>query len=287
MWNLKDKVVVITGATSGIGRAAALAIAKHDPKLYLTYRNDKRGKNLLTQLKKIDSNLKIELIKCDFSKQDSIRECAATINMKADHIDVLINNAGMFNVKYRETHEGIENTFAVNHLGYFLFTNLLLDKLKLPAESRIINVASEAHELLNRLNWENINFSKDYGGGVNAYAQSKLSNLMFTYLLALRVSINNISVNAIHPGVINTGIGAQDRSWIGNFLKILLVPFLPRPKDGATSIIYLATKNDDGITGEYFIDCKQAISSPYSKNLEEAQKLWDLSERLVNEEFSI
>jgi NAD(P)-dependent dehydrogenase (short-subunit alcohol dehydrogenase family) len=287
MWDLKDKVVVITGATNGIGRAAALAIAKHNPKLFLTYRDYKRGQNLLIQLKKIDSNLQIELIKCDFLNQASIRECAATINKKTGHINVLINNAGIFNVKYRETLEGIENTFAVNHLGYFLFTNLLLNKLGLSEKSRIINVTSETHELLDKLNWEDINFSKDYGEGVNAYAQSKLSNLMFTYLLASKLSKNNISVNAIHPGVINTGIGTQDRSWIGNLLKALLAPFLPRPEDGATSIIYLATKSDAGTTGEYFIDCKQARSSPYSKNLEEAQKLWDLSEHLVNEEFSI
>ena len=287
MWNLKDKTVVITGATNGIGKAAALELAKQGPKLLLTYRNQELADNLLAEIKTVSPDVSIELIYCDFSAQSSIRECAAEIISSQDKIDVLINNAGVVNTSYHETSEGIENTFAVNHLGYFLFTNLLLKKMKGPEESRIINVSSAAHSFVKDMNWENINFKDDFGQGMQVYGQSKLANLLFTRHLAIKLSTDNISVNAIHPGGVNTALGSQNKALFGKILKVMLKPFFRSPLKGASSIVYLATKNDDGITGEYFVDCKQAKSSSYSKNLEEAQKLWDLSEQLVNEEFSI
>lgn len=286
MWSLKDKVVVMSGSTNGIGKAALIEIAKYDPRLFLTYRNKKRTKHILSKLKKINPNLRIELMHCDFSQQTSIRKCSEEINLKTNHIDVLINNAGVFNVNYHETPEGIENTFAVNHLGYFLFTNLLLKKMMSQNETRIINVTSEAHESLDELNWKDLNFSKHYDDGVKAYAQSKLANLLFTKLLASKVLKTNISVNALHPGVISTGIGNQDKSYLEKILKLILVtPFSPTHKDGASSIIYLATEDYNFVTGEYFIDCKQAKASLYSNNLQEAQKLWNLSEQMVGEKF--
>ena len=287
MWNLKDKTVVITGATNGIGKAAALELAKQGPKLLLTFRNQELADNLLAEIKTAAPDVSVELIYCDFSMQSSIRECSKEIIASQDKIDVLINNAGVVNTSYHETSEGIENTFAVNHLGYFLFTNLLLNKMKGPEESRIINVSSAAHSFVKDMNWENINFKDDFGQGMQVYGQSKLANLLFTRHLAIKLSTNNVSVNAIHPGGVNTALGSQNKALFGKILKVILKPFFRSPLKGASSIVYLATKNDDGVTGEYFVDCKQAKSSSYSKNLEEAQKLWDLSERLVNEEVSI
>ena len=287
MWDLKDKTVVITGATNGIGKAAALELAKQGPKLLLTFRNQELADNLLAEIKIAAPDVSVELIYCDFSMQSSIRECSKEIVASQDKIDVLINNAGVVNTSYHETSEGIENTFAVNHLGYFLFTNLLLNKMKGPEESRIINVSSAAHSFVKDMNWENINFKDDFGQGMQVYGQSKLANLLFTRHLAIKLSTDNISVNAIHPGGVNTALGSQNKALFGKILKVMLKPFFRSPLKGASSIVYLATKNDDGVTGEYFVDCKQAKSSSYSKNLEEAQKLWDLSERLVNEEFSI
>ena len=287
MWNLKDKTVVITGATNGIGKAAALELAKQGPKLLLTFRNQELADNLLAEIKIAAPDVSVELIYCDFSMQSSIRECSKEIIASQDKIDVLINNAGVVNTSYHETSEGIENTFAVNHLGYFLFTNLLLNKMKGPEESRIINVSSAAHSFVKDMNWENINFKDDFGQGMQVYGQSKLANLLFTRHLAIKLSTDNISVNAIHPGGVNTALGSQNKALFGKILKAMLKPFFRSPLKGASSIVYLATKNDDGVTGEYFVDCKQAKSSSYSKNLEEAQKLWNLSEQLVNEEFSI
>ena len=287
MWNLKDKTIVITGATNGIGKAAALELAKQGPKLLLTFRNQELADNLLAEIKIAAPDVSVELIYCDFSMQSSIRECSKEIIASQDKIDVLINNAGVVNTSYHETSEGIENTFAVNHLGYFLFTNLLLNKMKGPEESRIINVSSAAHSFVKDMNWENINFKDDFGQGMQVYGQSKLANLLFTRHLAIKLSTDNVSVNAIHPGGVNTALGSQNKALFGKILKAMLKPFFRSPLKGASSIVYLATKNDDGVTGEYFVDCKQAKSSSYSKNLEEAQKLWNLSEQLVNEEFSI
>ena len=287
MWHLKDKTVVISGATNGIGKAAALELAKHGPKLLLTYRNQELADNLLAEIKTVSPDVSVELIYCDFSVQSSIRECSKEIIASQDKIDVLINNAGVVNTSYHETSEGIENTFAVNHLGYFLFTNLLLNKMKGLEESRIINVSSAAHSFVKDMNWENINFKDDFGQGMQVYGQSKLANLLFTRHLAIKLSTDNVSVNAIHPGGVNTALGNQNKALFGKILKAMLKPFFRSPLKGASSIVYLATKNDDGITGEYFVDCKQAKSSSYSHNLQEAQKLWDLSEQLVNEKFSL
>ena len=287
MWDLKDKVVVITGATNGIGKAAALEIAVHQPKLLLTYRNKDLADGLVAELKAITPNISVELIYCDFSEQVSIRDCAKEILSLQGKIDVLVNNAGVVNTAYHETSEGIENTFAVNHLGYFLLTNLLLGAMKGSEESRIINVSSAAHSFVKDMNWENINFKNDFGQGLHVYGQSKLANLLFTRHLAIKLSTDNVSVNAIHPGGVNTALGSQNKALFGKILKTMLKPFFRSPLKGASSIVYLATKNDDGITGEYFVDCKQAKSSSYSHNLQEAQKLWDLSEQLVNEKFSL
>ena len=287
MWDLKNKVVVITGATNGIGKAAAIEIAAHQPKLLLTYRNKDLANELISELKEISPEVSVELIYCDFSKQASIRECAKEIISLQENIDVLINNAGVVNTEYHETSEGIENTFAVNHIGYFLLTNLLLDSMKGSNESRIINVSSAAHSFVQNINWDNINFKEDFGRGMHVYGHSKLANLLFTRHLAIKLSTDNVTVNAIHPGGVNTSLGSQNKTWYSKPLRLILRPFFRAPLKGAASIVYLATKDDDGVTGEYFVDCEIAKSSSYSKNLREAQKLWDLSEQLVDEKFSL
>ncbi|MDA8798499.1 SDR family oxidoreductase [Gammaproteobacteria bacterium] len=287
MWNLNNKTIVISGATNGIGKAAAIELSKENPKLLFTYRNQNLADELLTEIKDISPNTQIHSVYCDFSDQDSIKKCTNEINDLCANIDVLINNAGVVNTSYHETGEGIENTFAVNHLGYFLFTNLLLQKLKGDDETRIVNVSSAAHSFVKEIQWEDINFKNNFGHGLRSYGQSKLANLLFTRYLAIKLSTDNISVNAIHPGGVNTSLGSQNKAWYSKPLRLMLRPFFRSPLKGAESIIYLATKQDDGVTGEYFVDSKIAKSSTYSKNLEEAHKLWDLSEKLVGQTFDI
>ncbi len=287
MWDLKNKTVVISGATNGIGKAAAIELSKERSKLIFTYRNESLANDLLAEIKDLSPDTQVHSVYCDFSNQDSIKKCAEEINEMSKNIDVLINNAGVVNTSYHETSDGIENTFAVNHLGYFLFTNLLLHKLKGETETRIINVSSAAHSFVKEIQWQDINFKNNFKQGLRCYGQSKLANLLFTRYLAIKLSTENITVNAIHPGGVNTSLGSQNKVWYSKPLRLILRPFFRSPLKGAESIIYLATKQDDGVTGEYFVDSKIHKSSSYSKNLEEADKLWSLSEEMVGQTFDL
>ena len=282
-----NKTILITGATNGIGKAAALKFAESAKSIAFTYRNEELGEDLKNEMQKINPNLSIDSFFCDFSVQDSIRECADKIKNDLKAIDLLINNAGVVNTEYSETIDGIENTFAVNHLGYFLFTNLLLDLVKKESESRIINVSSAAHHFVKGMQWDDINYKDDFKMGLKAYGQSKLGNILFTKKLAKKLQKDGVTVNAIHPGGVNTSLGNQNNSLLGRVLKMILKPFFRSPLKGANTIIYLAEIDGLSITGAYWVDGRVAKTSHYSKNEAEAEKLWRLSEKLVNQEFDI
>lgn len=282
-----NKTILITGATNGIGKAAAIKFAESAKSIAFTYRNEELAEDLKNEMQKINPNLSINSFFCDFSVQDSIRECADKIKNDLKAIDLLINNAGVVNTEYCETIDGIENTFAVNHLGYFLFTNLLLDLVKKESESRIINVSSAAHHFVKGMQWDDINYKDDFKMGLKAYGQSKLGNILFTKQLAKKLQKDGVTVNAIHPGGVNTSLGNQNNSLLGRVLKIILKPFFRSPLKGANTIIYLAEIDGLSITGAYWVDGRVAKTSHYSKNEAEAEKLWRLSEKLVNQEFDI
>ena len=282
-----NKTILITGATNGIGKAAAIKFAESAKSIAFTYRNKELAEDLKNEMQKINPNLSINSFFCDFSVQDSIRECADKIKNDLKAIDLLINNAGVVNTEYSETIDGIENTFAVNHLGYFLFTNLLLDVVKKESESRIINVSSAAHHFVKGMQWDDINYKDDFKMGLKAYGQSKLGNILFTKQLAKKLQKDGVTVNAIHPGGVNTSLGNQNNSLLGRVLKIILKPFFRSPLKGANTIIYLAEIDGLSITGAYWVDGRVAKTSHYSKNEAEAEKLWRLSEKLVNQEFDI
>ena len=282
-----NKTILITGATNGIGKAAAINFAESAKSIAFTYRNEELAEDLKNEMQKINPNLSINGFFCDFSVQDSIRECADKIKNDLKAIDLLINNAGVVNTEYSETIDGIENTFAVNHLGYFLFTNLLLDLVKKESESRIINVSSAAHHFVKGMQWDDINYKDDFKMGLKAYGQSKLGNILFTKQLAKKLQKDGVTVNAIHPGGVNTSLGNQNNSFLGRVLKIILKPFFRSPLKGANTIIYLAEIDGLSITGAYWVDGRVAKTSHYSKNEAEAEKLWRLSEKLVNQEFDI
>ena len=282
-----NKTILITGATNGIGKAAAIKFAESAKSIAFTYRNEELAEDLKNEMQKINPNLSINSFFCDFSVQDSIRECADKIKNDLKAIDLLVNNAGVVNTEYSETIDGIENTFAVNHLGYFLFTNLLLGLVKKESESRIINVSSAAHHFVKGMQWDDINYKDDFKMGLKAYGQSKLGNILFTKQLAKKLQKDGVTVNAIHPGGVNTSLGNQNNSLLGRVLKIILKPFFRSPLKGANTIIYLAEIDGLSITGAYWVDGRVAKTSHYSKNEAEAEKLWRLSEKLVNQEFDI
>ena len=276
---MKDKICLITGATSGIGKATALALAKMGATLVINGKDRDRGENTIQEIERISGNEKLELMIANLSSFEQVRKLASDIQKKYDKIDVLINNAGVF-YSYREySADGIEMQFAVNHLGHFLLTNLLLENLKKSKAARVINVSSNAH-YQGTINFDDINFEKRYFGWT-VYCQSKLANVLFTHELVNRVDKNLVTVNAMHPGVVRTKFADKHVSLIYRIGWNLQKPFMISAEEGAETIIYLATSKEvTNITGKYFVKCKQQRTSEISYNKEIAEKLLDLSVRL-------
>ena len=280
------EVIVITGATNGIGKAAALDLAKDFQHIIFTYRDEDLKNGLCLEINEINSDILLDSVYCDFSSFDSIRDACDRIKNLTQKIDVLINNAGVVNTSYLETDAGIENTFAVNHLGYFLFTNLLVGLV--PHNSgKIINVASAAHAFVKDMQWDDLNYKKEFNMGFKAYGQSKLANILFTKHLSKKLLTKGIAVNCIHPGGVNTALGDQNQSLLGKILKILLKPFFRTPLKGAQSILYLARMSDNSVSGEYFVDSKIKGTSMAARNESSQERLWELSEEMVKQTFSL
>lgn len=283
MRDIKNKICLITGATSGIGKAAALKLAQLGASLILISRNANKGKIVCDQIKKETNNEKIRFYKLDLSLMKEVKEAARKIKSDYDRIDVLINNAGARFLDHFVTEEGIEQTLAVNHLGHFLLTNLLVDTLKKsPSVERIINIASGAHFSGDGV-IENITDPREYDGR-KQYANSKLANVLFTYKLADRLKNVNITVNAMDPGGVATNFARNNglMNWLKHRIYYLAKGNLLTPEQGSETIVYLATSPDvEGITGKYFEDKKEIKSSSISYDLNVAQKLWEASEKII------
>jgi len=283
MRDFESKICLITGATSGIGKATALKLAELGASLILISRNANKGKKVCDQIKKETSNEKIRFYKLDLSLMKEVKESARQIKSDYDHIDILINNAGARFLDHFVTKEGIEQTLAVNHLSHFLLTNLLVDTLKKsPSGARIINVASGVHFSGDGV-IENITDPKEYDGR-KQYSNSKLANVLFTYELADRLKNANITVNAVDPGGVATNFARNNGliNWLKHRIYYLTKGNLLTPEQGSETIIYLATSPDvEGITGKYFNDKKEIKSSSISYDLNVAQKLWEASEEII------
>jgi len=277
---MKNKICIVTGANSGIGYETALSFAKQGAKLLMVCRNKEKGTIALNEVKSASQNNDIELIIADFSSQKDIRRAAQEINNKYQSIDILINNAGAIQDLRNETVDGYETTFATNHLGYFLFTNLLLDKLKTAPKARIINVASSAQQM-GKLNFDDLHLKNGYTP-MKAYAQSKLANIVFTYELAKRLKNTNITTNCVHPGVVRTGF-AKDSKGIVKFFFSLAKPFMRNAVKGAETMISLSTSPElEGVSGNFYFDKKIKKSIPDSYNDLIQKRLWEESEKLTN-----
>ena len=248
---MKDKICVITGANSGIGKAMTQALAQKKFHIVMICRNiDKAEKVRQTIISKTNHEA-IELFIADLSKQSEVIRVAESIQNKFPKIDILINNAGIIARSYREvTQDGLELTFAVNHMAYFILTNLFMDSLKASQNSRIISVSSEAHRFA-KFDLDNLQLEKKYNN-MKAYALSKLCNILFTRELAKRLQGTNISANCFHPGGVATNFAQDASPWMRTLMNIGK-PFLSTPEQGADTGIYLATNPEIGkITGEYF-----------------------------------
>ncbi|HUS74374.1 MAG TPA: SDR family oxidoreductase [Methanothrix sp.] len=266
---MNGKVVLITGSTDGIGKATALELARRGATVLLHGRNLQKAEAVLHDLRRITGSDRLHFYLADFSSLDQVRRLAAQVQEEHDRLHLLINNAGTFEPKRKITEDGLETTFSVNYLAPFLLTCDMLDLLKASEPSRIINVASIAH-WNGAMDWDNLQGEKSYQGFA-AYVLSKLSLILFTYSLAERLQGTSVTANCLHPGVIKT--------------KLLRAGFGDYPGDtperGARTSVYLASSPEvEGISGQYFEECKAVCSSPVSYDQKLKEKLWRISKEL-------
>ncbi len=270
---MKEKVVLVTGANSGIGRAASLALAKMGATVVMVARNQEKGEAARSEIVRESQNGSVDLLIADLSSLESVRQLATEFQRKYSRLQVLINNAGLFNQRRHVTMDGYEDTFATNYLAPFLLTNLQLDLLKASAPSRIINVSSVGH-YSGHINFDDLNLEKEYGGW-KAYGQSKLALVLFTHELAKKLQGTSVTVN------VATNIWSRPLGPVG-FIMALPKLFMTTPRQGAETIVYLASSPDaKDLNGEYLEKLKVKKSSDESYNEEIAQRLWDVSAKLT------
>jgi len=276
-----EKVCLITGATSGIGKATAMGLASMGASVVMVGRDRGRGEAALAEVKEGSLNASVDLMLADLSSQQEIRRLADEFKETYLRLDVLINNAGLFRSKRVTIADGLEMTFAVNHLAHFLLTNLLLDLLKASAPSRIVNVSSGDHAS-GTIDFDDLQQEKRYKGA-KAYSQSKLANVLFTYELAKRLEGTGVSANCLHPGAgIRTNFGSGV-SGIFGFTVRALTPLMKSPEKGADTSIYLASSPEvEGLSGRYFVKKAAARSSDLSHDKRLARRLWEVSADLTN-----
>ncbi|MBO6574859.1 MAG: SDR family oxidoreductase [Rhodothermales bacterium] len=275
MNQIEGSTCVITGANSGIGKAAATEIARMGARVVMICRNRERGKQALLEVMKDSGSSSVDLILTDLSELQAVKDLAARLADEYPQIDVLVNNAGLFRNRREVTAQGHEMTFAVNHLAYFTITLSLLDTLRKSAPCRVINVASNAHRRM-KLNFEDLQSEKRYNGW-KAYGTSKLANILFTYELARRLEGTGVSANALHPGVVATSFGRAGNGLLSAIWKAAS-PFMLTPAQGARTVVHLATSPDvEGISGRYFANEKPVPSSTASMDTEAAARLWSES----------
>jgi NAD(P)-dependent dehydrogenase (short-subunit alcohol dehydrogenase family) len=276
---MRDKVCLVTGATSGIGLVTAQTLARQGATVVLVGRNPERGAMAVRHIVQETGNTAVTCLIADLSSQAQVRHLSQEFRHRFEHLHVLVNNAGALFTKRRLSADGIEMTFALNHLGYFLLTHTLLDTLKASAPARIVNVASDAH-YKGHIQFTDLQGQQRYSGW-RAYCQSKLANILFTYSLASHIAGTRVTANALHPGFVATRFG---RNNVGAFALLLRVlQWVARsPEQGAATVVHLATSPAvAGVTGTYFVDCRRVRSAPESYDKTVAERLWQISADMV------
>lgn len=272
---MDGKVVMITGASSGIGKATALVLAQMGARLVLLCRHHDRAAAAAAEIKGLVPDSDVEVLIADLGCQRQVRAAAGEYLASGRPLHVLINNAGLI-LRHRDTTEdGYETTFAVNHLGHFLLTDLLLERIRASAPARIITVASRLHKI-GRIHFDDLHMTAKYGF-MAAYAQSKLANILFTRELARRLAGSGVTANAATPGLVASGF-ARNNGGLTRMLMKTLAPFMRSPEQGARTIVYLsASPHVATTTGAYFADCRPQGVSANASNDGDAQKLWQIS----------
>jgi retinol dehydrogenase 12 len=277
---MTGKTVVVTGATSGIGFHAAKAMAQQGARVFITARDQAKGDDAVAKLKLV-GNDRIELLMVDFASMASIRSAAAELRQRTDHIHVLLNNAGAVYLDKALSKDGLELTFATNHIGYFLFTQLLLDVVKASAPARIVSVSSDAHRTSSGVKFDDLERKNGYNGGL-VYGETKLMNILFTRSLSRRLEGTGVTANCLHPGVVATGFAHNNKGVIGFIARTFGKYFLITAEQGAATSIYLCTSPEvEDVSGKYFAKCKEAKPRPPGVDDVVAERLWAVSEQVV------
>jgi NAD(P)-dependent dehydrogenase (short-subunit alcohol dehydrogenase family) len=273
--SMSGKVCLVTGATSGIGLVTARELARRGARVVLVGRNPVRTEAAVAQIRAEAGGPDVESLLADLSSQEQIRDLARRFRERHPRLDVLVNNAGGMWLRRERTADGLEMTFAVNHLAYFLLTHLLLDALRAGAPARVVNVSSEAHRKA-AIDFDDLQGERSYSGW-RQYCRTKLMNLLFTYALARRLGGSGVTANALHPGWVATGF-AGNNGWRGRLWQAAANLFAIRPEEGARTVVYLAASPEvAGVTGKYFVRERAVPSSPASYDEAAGERLWQVS----------
>ncbi len=272
---MRDKVCIVTGATGGLGKAIARGLAQLDARVVLACRDKERGERVQWEIVSATGNRALELIFVDLANRTSIRTAAAQFKATHDRLDVLINTAAVFQSKRTTTPDGFETMFVTNHLGPFLLTNLLLDKLRASAPARIINVTAPSTV---PLDFDDLQSERKFRA-LHAFGASKMANLLFTYELARRLDGTGVTVNAVHPGLVKSDLMRESprvMNWVVQWMSAA-------PEKGAETPVYLATSPDVAkVTGKFFKDKKSIESNAYSHDAAVQNRLWEVSAALTH-----
>jgi len=284
MGDMAGKIVLITGGNTGIGKEAAVGLASAGARVVITARNEERGRAARKEIVERSGSTIVDVMPLDLARFESIRSFAADLLGRFDRLDVLVNNAGLILRRRTETADGFESTFGINHLGHFLLTDLLLERLRASAPARVVVVSSNAHKGARRgLDFDDLQSARRYRW-MDAYNKSKLANIYFARELSRRLDGTSVTANALHPGFVRSefGRGGDLGPVYGFGIRYIAGPFAISPEKGARTTVYLAASPEvEGVSGGYFYKCKPSAPSAVAQNDDAARRLWDASERLV------
>ena len=272
---MEAKTCLVTGATNGIGKATAGRLAELGATVLAVARDRARGEQVAAEIRRRAPRARVEVLTADLSRLGQVRTLAAQVQDRYDRLDVLVNNAGVAKFHRELTPDGLGVTFATNHLGPFLLTNLLLDQLKKSAPARVVTVSSDRHKQQRSIPWDDLEHRREC-----SYKASKLLNILFTYELARRLVGIGVTANCLSPGFVRTNLGREATGAFRVFLR-LARPFQSSPEAGAQTSVYLATSPEVAkVSGRYFEKCTPAESSALSQDPAAAERLWQLSAQL-------